>query len=179
MLPLDSPRWAEFDTFGDAPRALPGYLARLAAATGTPDEEAAWATVRDAFYCQNCIRPETAFAAIPHAVPSLVRMAPAARLDAIVDVGAIEAARGGLPVPDDLFPAEYAAAVRQCLGLALDLVGTVADRESFRYLLGAVACLSGHYRLGEILYQLDSLAGTCPKCGETVYPDEMKESGYA
>jgi hypothetical protein len=178
MLPLDSERWSAFDTFGSDPSDLPVYLARLEAAVGTPEENAAWREVRDVFYCQNRIRPETAFAAIPHAVPLLSRMAPASRLDAVIDVGMIEAARGQRPVPDDLFRDEYAAAIRQAQGLALDLVSNVVERESFVYLLGAVASLSGHDRLGDILYHIGSLGGTCPKCGEWVDAEEVQGSGY-
>jgi hypothetical protein len=32
--------------------------------------------------------------------------------------------------------------------------------------------------LGDLIFNLDALSGTCPKCGELVYPEEVDASGY-
>jgi hypothetical protein len=179
MLPLDSERWSDFETFGGDPADIPACIAQLERTVGTTDEEGDWGEIRDFFYCQNTIKADTAFATIPHVIPLLARMTPKNRLSAIVDVGMTEVGRGQKPVPTALFPQAYSDAIRHCLTMALDLLPSVEDPLQFRYLTGAIASLSGHPKFGQFLFQLESLAGTCPKCGSTVYLDQLSESGYA
>jgi hypothetical protein len=51
-------------------------------------------------------------------------------------------------------------------------------KEYFRYLIAVICVLRGHEGLGELLLHLHGIAGTCPKCGETVFPQEIRDSGY-
>ena len=57
--------------------------------------------------------------------------------------------------------------------LALEL-----SKEDFRYLIAVVCVLRGHEGLGELLVHLHTISGSCPKCGESVYPQEIRDSGY-
>jgi hypothetical protein len=105
-------------------------------------------------------------------------MTPDSQVSALIDIGAAEGARLHENATNDLIPEAYAAAIRDCLAMALDLVPLVKDPATFRYLLAAIAFLSGHASFGRVLFQLDGLAGTCVTCGATVYPGGLHESGY-
>lgn len=50
------------------------------------------------------------------------------------------------------------------------------DVTETRYLLAAVAALKAHRKLAAVLQNMDCVCGECPKCGESVYPDELQEA---
>ncbi len=50
------------------------------------------------------------------------------------------------------------------------------DVTNTRYLLAAVAALQGHSKLAKILQDMDCIRGECPRCGESVYPQELQDA---
>ena len=174
MLPLESDRWASLPTFGGDASEIPANIVRLRKAVGTPTELEAWGAVRDFFYCQNRIRADTAFAIIPHLAPMVAQMKPEGRLQAVIDLGAAERARGGQVVPEDLSPQSYTEAIRQCRTEAIGLLPTVTNPVEFQYLMSAVAYLNGQHSVGDLLFQ-NTVEGVCKACGAPVYLEAVAE----
>ena len=123
---------------------------------------------------------DAAYAAFPHIVRALNGVAPKKRLNYLADITWINDDRQ-LPeapeLPKDLAEA-YHAAIDQARSLAIECLSVEWEKIEFRHLLSIVASLHGHGFLGSVLFNLDSLSGECPKCGETVYPDTLENSGY-
>ena len=123
---------------------------------------------------------DAAYAAVPHIVHALSRVAPKNRLDYLTDIVFIDDDRR-LPeapkLPEDLAEV-YHAAIGEARRLAIECLSVEWGKIEFRYILSVIATLHGHGFLGSMLFNLDSLSGPCPKCGEEVYPDTLQDSGY-
>jgi hypothetical protein len=182
ILPLDSPRWKSLSTCSGAPEDVPQQIALWAASIGGPKERPEWTNLSNLFLpeCRQCMITNAAYAAVPHIVRALNGVALKQRLDYLADVVLIEDDRQqpeSPELPQDLAEA-YHAAIHQARPLAIECLSCEWEKIEFRYLLSIVASLHGHGFLGSVLFDLDSLSGECPKCGETVYPDTLEKSGY-
>lgn len=179
MMSLGDKRWRSLRTFAQSGRVLPGLLRRWQSALGSPTAEEVWDEVRDLFLQQMTIS-NAAYAVLPHMVAGLDRVPVGRRLDYLVDLGASEAARHSPGSP--AFPAglaePYTAAIEAARPFALGLLGRRMSRANYRWLIGVVCSIHGHPGLADLLFNLDCVGGECPKCGETVYPEEIRGSGY-
>jgi hypothetical protein len=180
MLPLDSPRWKSFSTYFGTPEEVPLRLLSWRRSIGGPNEESEWTDLWEQFLHQ-CTITDAAYATLPHVVQELHRVEPLNRFDYLVELALIESARqtgGASPVlPHDLAESYYTA-IRDARQMAVELLSLDWPKIEFRYLMSILASLHGHAGLGDLIFNLDSLCGECPKCGEFVYPDRIQDSGY-
>jgi hypothetical protein len=70
----------------------------------------------------------------------------------------------------------YRKALTEALPLTCETLASRHEVTETRYLLAAVAALKGHCKLAEVLQDMDCVCGECPKCGESVYPEELQEA---
>jgi hypothetical protein len=70
----------------------------------------------------------------------------------------------------------YRRALIEALGLLAATLPCRHDASDTRYLLAAAAALKGHRKLGDVLAHLDCVCESCPRCGATVYPDELQQA---
>ena len=179
MLPLDSSRWTAFSTFFDSPEQMPQRLTSWRDAIGGPDEASQWADLQEQFLHQFTIT-DAAYAVLPYLVEELARLTPEKAFEYLVSVALVEAARQqpeAPALPPDLADAYHAAIVR-ARRLAMESLSLDWSKAEFRYLLSALSSLHGHGVMGELLFHLDCICGTCPNCGTSVYPEEIPKSGY-
>ncbi len=178
MLPLDSPRWRSFGTYFGSPEQVPQRLASWRQSIGSPAEESCWWDLSDQILHQGTIT-DAAFAAVPHVLKDLHLVEPRRRLEYLVGLSMIESARqmdsGAPALAADLADA-YHKAVAQARRFAVELLALEWPKIEFRYILSILAGLHGHGVLGDLIFNMDSLCGDCPKCGESVYPDEIQDS---
>jgi len=92
MLPPDSPRWKSFSVHFGTPEQVPERLASWRESIGGPDEASNWSDLWEQFLHQGTIT-DAAYAAVPHIVRELERIAPMNRLNYLVEVAEIESAR--------------------------------------------------------------------------------------
>ena len=178
VLPLDSPRWAEFEVYFGQPRQVPERLALWRESIGGPAEKRRWSELWEQFLHQFSITG-AAYAAVPHVVGELNRISARDRFEYLVEIGLIESARqseGAPALPEDLAPA-YFGAVDEAKRLSAALLSLEWPKVEFRYVLSVLASLHGHGVMGDMLFHLDCICGEC-RCGEVVYPDEVQQSGY-
>jgi hypothetical protein len=184
MLPLNSHRWRTLETFCHAP-GVPGgveardLLKRWRDAIGTSDAKRLYHQLRDYFTQQYSIK-DAAYAVIPYIVKELERLPPTERIRCLIDLGVTELAtvnpyQPGLP--DDLED-DYLAAIEKAKRIAERCLTLELSKEEFRYLIAVICILRGHEGLGDLLVHLHGIAGECPRCGETVFPKEIRDSGY-
>jgi hypothetical protein len=184
MLPLNSRRWRTLEAFCHAP-GVPGgveardKLKRWCNAVGTSDSKHLYRQLRDYFTQQYSIK-NVAYAVIPHLVKELGRLPPSERITCLIDIGITELAtvnphQPGLP--DDLED-DYLAAVEKARRVAERCLALELSKEEFRYLIAVICILRGHEGLGGLLVHLHGIAGECARCGETVFPREIRDSGY-
>jgi len=178
MVALDSHRWKSFATYFGSPDELPNQVQRWQASIGTVGEKSAWADVSERFLHQSTIT-EAAYAVAPYVTSEFDRVPLLQRLNYLIDLGLIEAAQfnGGPVVPDDLADA-YLQSVQTSRRHAVQCLSLPWPQLEFRYLMSTIATLHRHPILGDLLFTLDSIAGSCPTCGDTVYPAEIQDSGY-
>jgi len=179
MLPPDSPCWKSFSVHFGTPEQVPERLASWRESIGGPDEASNWSDLWEQFLHQGTIT-DAAYAAVPHIVRELERIAPRNRLNYLVEVAEIEAARHETTsprLPPDLGEA-YHAAIAHARQLAVECLSLEWPKIEFRYLLSVLASLHGHGVLGDLIFYLDALCGECEKCGGCVYPEDIQESGY-
>jgi hypothetical protein len=147
--------------------------------TGDKDERT-YPELCDQFLCQGTIT-DAAYAVIPYIVQELRRINTDEKLSYLVTVAAVEQARvsddDAPELPADLKEA-YEAAIKTTRGFAVECLKQDWPKIEFRFLMSVIASVHGHGGLGEILFNLDCACGTCPTCDESVYPEEIQESGY-
>lgn len=178
MLSLSSERWATFHTFSGPAREIPDAIRQWRAAIGSDREEGAWEQL-SGFFLQLTDTVDAIYAIAPYLATELPRMASASTLRCVIDLGIAEAARAreGWRVPADL-ASDYREALATVLSAGLRMVGLPQGKSDFRDLVSAICNLAGHSGLGMLLFQLDSVSGTCERCGISVYPEEIQASGY-
>jgi hypothetical protein len=180
VLPLDSPRWADFEVYFGQPRHVPERLGLWRESIGGPAEQRRWAELSEQILHQFTIT-DAAYVVVPHVVRELHHVPARAQFNYLVDVALVESARQreGAPPLSDEIAASYVAAIHSAKRLAVGLLGLDWPRAEFRHVLSVVASLHGHGAMGDLLFSLDCLCGTCERCGEVVYPEDVRQSGYA
>jgi hypothetical protein len=186
MLSLDDPRWKELDHRGwssgvrssldpDAP-FVPDELAKLLdAPTDLERFGALWP-----YLCSEGTAWDAAYAAVPYAVELARRLPPAQRFEYLYFAGLVVIRSGGvgqgsLSWVKPYLLKDYQRAVADALPLLAETLVCPQDPTETRYLLAAAAALKGNHELGEVLNDLQSSCGQCPRCGEQVYPDELQQ----
>jgi hypothetical protein len=173
-LPLDDPRW---DTLGhrggkgtenDAPHPA-GELKELLTDPGDEDRFGDYWP----YLCSEGTTWPAAYAATPYLVDMAAALPPDRRANKLAVVGLIIACGSDGSCPDDLRPAYLAAQQRMypLIGASLPFL----DGNDLRYVLAAIAALRGQVPLAEVLANIDTVSGTCPECGEEVWPEELQE----
>jgi hypothetical protein len=186
FLPLDDPRWRELDHRNwrsgrrsewapDAP-FVPDELSELIkdpADFGRFEQLWPW-------LCSEGMTYAAAYAAVPYMVAFAARLPPEQRFEYLCVVGLVEAhscPEGGESFAIKEYLADsYRRALSRALGLIAETLGVRHNVTETRYLLGAAAALKGHRRLAKVLQDMDAISGDCPKCGETVFPEELQKA---
>ena len=161
MLPLDSPRWAEFEVYFGQPRQVPERLALWRESIGGPDEKRRWSELWEQFLHQFTIT-DAAYAAMPHVVVRLNHIPARGQFEYLLDVGLIESARQheGAPALTEDLASAYFAAVEEAKRLAVALLTLDWPKVEFRYVLSMLASLHGHGVMGDMLFHLDVSAAS-------------------
>lgn len=179
MLPPNSPRWRTLKTFCYSGVELRDQVQRWRDAIGTADAKRVHLELRD-FFLQQYSITDAAYAVIPHLVEELERLPPKERISCLIDVRLTELATYSPhlpPMPADL-EVDYSVALKKAKPIAERCLSLKLSKENFRYLIAVICILRGHAGLGDLLVHLHEIAGECPKCGETVFPKEFRDSGY-
>jgi len=121
-----------------------------------------------------------AYAAVPYMVILAKRLPPEKRFEYLCVIGLVVTHS----TPDegeefeikDYLAEGYRRALTEALPLIAETLVSRNDVTETRYLLAAVAALKGHCKLARVLQDMDSIAGVCPKCGESIYPEELQEA---
>ncbi|MFI8232648.1 WD40 repeat domain-containing protein [Streptomyces sp. NPDC085900] len=180
-LPLDSPRWHDFDGVKvEEIRVLLEQLASAAAGGGGHAWRHTWTDLSGGLLDDGVVADGT-YAALPHLVEAAVLLPPAETVDFWVDLGFMVTADYRPPVPADV-EAGFGAALslaEQAAVRSLLAVGT-SGQVCAQLVLTCVA-LAGHY-MGEVLWQFPDLRESglllsCPACGsDTEIPDFLEDS---
>ncbi len=186
LLPLDDPRWRELDHRNwrggrrsewspDAP-FVPDELAELA---NNPADRKRftdlwpWLSSEGTTYA-------AAYAAVPYMVAFAERLPPEQRFEYLCVIGIVESnscPEGGESFAiKEYLQAGYHRALSKALALIGETLGVGLDASDTRYLLATVAALKGHRKLAKVLQDMDCICGECPKCGETVFPEELQQA---
>lgn len=185
LLPLDDPRWKDLDhrNWRDGkpsewtPNApfIPDELAKLL--TNPSDIErfnGLWP-----WFCSEGTTYASAYAVVPYMVHFAKQLPAEQRFMYLCVLGLVVADSDATPGPfceiKDYLKNNYEDALKAALPLVLETLQAGHDLYETRYLLGTVAALKGHPRLANVLQDIDCIAGECPKCGETVFPDELQK----
>jgi hypothetical protein len=167
-LELNDPGWARLSHAYGRAEDLPELLARLPDAPPMrPDDEDAWYCAWSAL-CHQFSVYTASYAAVPHLIEMAGRTSGTRRLDFLSLAGSIETFRHlpGAPAFPPGLEAPYCDALHTAKSLALEALGEEWPEPSFRELLGIVAALGGHPRLGAGIL-LGSAEYSCGQCGAT------------
>ena len=184
MLSLDDPRWKDLGHRGwspgdrscldtDAP-IVPDELAKLLRAPSDIERfRSLWP-----YLCSEGTAWDAAYAVVPYAVELATRLPPAQRPEYLCFVGLVvicsgPAQEGSLDIKPYLLE-DYRRAVTEALPLLAETLVCPQGPTETRYLLAAAAAVKGNPELGEVLNELHSICGECPRCGEQVFPDELQ-----
>jgi hypothetical protein len=186
LLPLDDPRWRELDHRNwrggrrsewspDAP-FVPDELAELAKNPADRKRFSdlwPWLSSEDTTYA-------AAYAAVPYIVTFAEQLPPEERFEYLCFVGIAEAnsspAGGESLAIKEYLQSGYRRASSRALALIGETLGVEHDVSDTRYLLAAAAAMKGHRKLAKVLQDMDCISGACPKCGETVFPEELQQA---
>ena len=187
LLPLDDPRWLELEHRNwsqgkrspEAPDApfIPNELSKLWDDPADRDRfNDLWPWV-----CSEGTAWAAAYAVVPYAVAFAERLAPERRFDYLYFVGLVAICScpegGGSFEIEPFLAGSYQHALTRALPLLAQTLQCQHDATETRYLLAVIAALKGHTALGEVLNNMDCVSGTCPRCGEEVYPQELQQLG--
>lgn len=167
-LELDDPGWANLSHAYGSAHDLPELLRRLPTAPPMrPDDDDVWYCAWSAL-CHQFSVYTASYASVPHLIDMAGRASGPRRLDFLSLVGAVETFRH-LPGAPDFLPGlktPYLDALQTAKGLALEALAEEWPEASFRELLGIMAALGGHPRLGAGIL-MGSAEYSCGHCGET------------
>jgi len=165
MLPLDSPRWSELDTFFVQGEKVPTILREWVDAVGFDQEMTIY--LRDLFnlYLHQGTITNVAFAVVPWIVAHCSRAETCNRVQYLSDVALVELRRltcglhsvreGGDPDPAWLMD-DYTEAIRQAQSMAEDTLDEPLDGELRKTLWEHVPALFGKIELApKRLYRSD------------------------
>jgi hypothetical protein len=186
FLPLDDPRWRELEHRGWSngcrchldPTApfVPDELAKLAVDPSDFERlSSLWP-----YLCSEGTTWAAAYGAVPYFVDFARRLPAEQRAEYLIVLGLIvvhSCAEAGTSFEIKTFVERpYRRAVSDAFSLLMETLAVETDTAKLRYLLGSAAALRGHLRLAAVLQDLDAVYGDCPKCGESVYPQELQEA---
>lgn len=181
MFPLDSPDWRQFHTYFGTPEEVPQRLLAWKHSIGSPDEERSWYNLYEQFLHQMTIT-DAAYAVVPHIVAELHRIEPRKRFDCcLMELAIIESARQSRGSSAKLPPTlaqEYYESIKVARQYAVELLSLSWTKVDFRFVISIVASLHDHGRLGDLIFNLDAICADCPDCGQTIYPELVRDSGY-
>jgi len=171
FLPLDDPRWREL-----GPPSVPDELSELL--KNPADLERFEDLSPD--LCSDGTTWPPAYAAVPYIVELAKRVEPQQRFRYLCEIGLVVTCacpepEGSIEIKDYLVEG-YQKALVEALPLVCETLASRHDVTETRYLLAAVAALKGYCKLAEVLQNMDGVCGECPKCGECVFPEELKEA---
>lgn len=183
-LPLNDPRWRDLNhrnwshgkrSDSDAP-FVPDELAELAKKPGDLGRFSdLWP-----WLCSEGTAWAAAYAAVPYAVEFAKRVQPKRRFEYLCFVGLVVICscpdRGESFEIKPYLAKGYRRALAEALPLLAETLLARHDATETRYLLAAAAALKGHCKLAQVLDHLECTCGECPKCGESVYPDELQDA---
>lgn len=167
MLPLDSPKWSELDTFFGKPDDVPNVLIEWVAALGFDQEATIYS--RDLFplYLHQGTTTNVAYAITPWLVNHLSQTSLENRIRYLSDVGLVEFRRltvgvhhvseGGDPEPDWLM-SDYHTALRTTEPLAEEILAELHPADQVR----------------ELWYVYPALCGNAAGAGKRMYGDDWK-----
>jgi hypothetical protein len=170
MLELNSPLWKELSHAYGSAADIPLLLEQLKLA-GSPEDYKSepWFSLWSALCHQYDVYPAS-YAASPHIIAIAITKPSRDRLHHLYLASSIEAYRhfdDAPPIPEFLEEAymkglnRASLLIRECLELGW-------QETEFRILLGAVAVVEGHPRLGSAIFELEEET-ECPNC-ETSFP---------
>jgi hypothetical protein len=167
MLPLDSPRWSELDTFFDKPEGVPRVLMEWVIALGFDREMTIYSQNLFHLYLHQGTITNVAFAIVPWLVNHLSLTSVENRIEYLSDVGLVEFRRqtcgvhhvrdGGDPEPDWLMP-DYHAAIREAELMAEEILDEPHPEE----------------RIMELWTVYPALCGNAAEAGKRMYGEEWK-----
>jgi hypothetical protein len=186
MLLLDDPLWKELDHSGWASGArysldqnapfVPDVLAELWERPSDIERfRALWP-----YLCSEGTAWSAAYAAVPYVVELAKRLPPEQRFEHLCFLGLVVMCscpeRGESFAIKPYLTESYRRALAHALPLLLETLAGQHDAAETRYLLAATAALKGHPKLGDVLENLDCIHQQCPRCGENVYPEELRRA---
>ncbi len=184
FLPLDDPRWKTLDHrnwrngersawAADAP-FVPDELAKL---IEKPADHNRFTNLWPWLCCEETTYA-AAYAAVPYIVDLAQQVLPEQRFDYLTVVGLIVTCScpesGGSCELKDYLDEGYQHALARALPLVAETLVSSHDVTQTRYLLATVAALKGHRKLAAVLQNMDCVCGDCPKCGDSIYPEELQ-----
>jgi hypothetical protein len=185
-LALDDPRWNELATRDSVARnpshreprtpiVVTELAHLLARPTGIERFRELWPSL-----CSEGTAWSAAYAAVPHIVELARQLPPEQRVEHLFFVGLVVLC--SCPDQGEAFEIKpyledsYRRALTEALALLAATLPYRHDASDTRYLLAAAAALKGHRKLSDVLAHLDCVCESCPKCGATVYPDELRQA---
>lgn len=181
LLPLDDERWKNLahrnwshgkpsDWAPHAPFA-PDVLAKLVA---SPESSELFSDLWP-WLCSEGTAWPAAHAVVPYAVMLASRVPPEKRFEYLFFVGLVAHCTASESSGIEPFlKRDYDEALRLALSLVADTLSVKHNQTETRYLLSTIAALKGHYRLADVLENLDCVHGECSKCGELVWPSLLQ-----
>ena len=171
MLKLDSPLWSKLTHAYGKASDIPALLEQLKTAPPPANwESEPWFSLWSAL-CHQYDVFTASYAAVPHIVTIAAAKPAGERFEHLQFVGAVETFRHRKKAP--AIPASlkkgYLAALKQAAPLILECLGAESWGEAeLKVLLGALAAVRGHYKLGAAILELEEEM-ECPKC-ESAFP---------
>lgn len=158
MLPLDSPRWSELDTFFDRPDKVPKVLAEWLDAIGFDQEMTIYLRDLHELFLHQATTTNVAYAIVPWLVNNLSRSELHNQASYLTDVGFVELRRltvgvyfvrdGGEAEPSWLMP-DYHAAIQQAQTMAEDVLDEPVPEEVRTALWSLMPALFGNVELAK------------------------------
>lgn len=152
MLPLDSPRWTELDTFFGEPKNTPHVLAEWVDSVGFDQETTNYEELHELFLHQGTIT-NTAYAVVPWMINHLSRSDRNQQACYLHDIGLVEFRRltcglhflraGGDSEPSWLMP-DYQEAIRQTQSMAEDALDQALPEELRKMVWSVLPALFGN-----------------------------------
>jgi hypothetical protein len=165
MLDLSSKSWNDLRTAYGSASDIPDLLRELHTA---PPQENYQSEPRFSLWSALCHQGDVytaTYAAIPHII-AIAKARHTVPLDCLNFVGYAEACRHHKRAPDlpPELKADYEAALLDAAELFIDALKRKWNEEETKVLLGGLASVRGHPRLGEVIIDLES-SFQCLECG--------------
>jgi hypothetical protein len=128
------------------------------------------------YLCSEGTAWPAAYAAVPHIVELAKQVPPGQRFEYLYFIGLVVMCTEDASEIRPELVESYDNALREALPLLNETLLCRHGTMDTRYLLAAVAALKGHPKLANVLNDMDCISEDCPKCGESVYPQELQDA---